>query len=109
MNTKEKKAAKPTHTPGPWDIGEEQDGERVEPFPVNYLPISAHGQAIGRVYFGGFSNNEANARLISAAPEGYALAKIVADMAHLSGENRRNQEIVARDLAKSIIAKAEAR
>jgi hypothetical protein len=47
--------------------------------------------------------------LYAAAPEGLTLAKIVADMKHLGGEDRRNQEIVAYELAKSIIAKAEGR
>ncbi len=90
---------KTTHTPGPWNIGERQDGQRVEPYPVNYLPVSGHGQAIGRVYAGGFSdaNIEANARLIAAAPD------LLAALKHLIRDGGRGDF----PTAEAAIAKAE--
>jgi hypothetical protein len=96
----------PGHTPGPWhELGKEQD--------TAIGIFSASGRFLARTqkaairYDGG--SEAANARLITSAPEGLTLAKIVADMKHLGGEDRRNQEIVAYELAKSIIAKVEGR
>lgn len=110
-----------THTPGPWtcectnagEIGS-KDKVRVESA-SGHIAIACRTKRTERNTYGNVSvlrnlpEVKANAYLIAAAPEGLTLAKIVADMEHLSGEDRRNQEIVARELAKFIIAKAEGR
>lgn len=51
------------HTPGPWTAEAEREGG-----PVTYVHAKAHGIADCNA---GYPNDEANARLIAAAPELY--------------------------------------
>jgi len=62
------------HTPGPWQIGPEFL-ERCGAFKLHGRPISGGGKAIARVWSGSDRrlfeqpDDEANARLIAAAPD----------------------------------------
>ncbi len=65
------------HTPGPWHLGAKFVGT-VDGYSVQGFPISAQGQSICRVHAGhilGFGNEDANARLIAAAPDLLAALK----------------------------------
>lgn len=63
------------HTPGPWRIY-----RRGEPWKVALGVGDTNGGAIADLWRGG-QEKEANARLISTAPDGLALAQMIVDNA----------------------------
>lgn len=98
------------HTPGPWHCGEKFVGS-VDGFKVYGYPISANGQAIARVHAGtpgrhGFGNEEANARLIAAAPEMLAALHAIESAFH-NPKTLVRAAMDALEHARNAIAKAE--
>jgi hypothetical protein len=78
------------HTPGPWVVRTERlDGHPNSDWTEEGLIVESYREPICRLYehmgtcFDNFENDEANARLIAAAPELYELAKAVAE--HFDG------------------------
>ena len=68
------------HTPGPWEVGSLNQGPVSGTIPITtpgYRETFRDGMLIASVY-GTAARSEANARLIAAAPDGYALAEQVA-------------------------------
>lgn len=103
-----------THTPGPWILSE-KTVFKDHGFKVYGYPISAGGQAIARVHAGSvgkeafsFGNQEANARLIAAAPAMLAALEAFMSVAHyeINSEKRLQAAVTARHLGKDAIALA---
>jgi hypothetical protein len=102
MNTKDQKQAKPTHTPGPWNIIEDKNfhGE------VYYHAASADTN-VGSLFV-----RKADARLIAAAPDLLAAlvdAKFHFD-AHANGFaaiTKRDAEILSANIAAAILRATE--
>lgn len=116
---------KRAHTPGPWQAGKRNVAE-VDGFRFYRIPISGQGQAIASVWdgsaervFPGFTNGEANAALIIAAPDLLAALKeceshltdfandVVSDSDH-DPSVAAELELLRRQVA-AVIAKAEGR
>lgn len=96
--------SEPAFTPGPWRIGENSNGIAnivLGPDDIRRVAIAAFDgkEPDSR------ARGEANARLISASPDGYALA--VAIEAYYSGSLDFQRPYVA--MARAFLAKAEGR
>ena len=65
--------AQPTHTPGPWTLRAVQPGEAVFKRPFWEIGAEVSGKGVAFA----FGNDEANARLIAAAPDLLAACKAV--------------------------------
>jgi hypothetical protein len=104
------------HTPGPWTINPKAVFEN-NGFKINAFPVSGSGQAIAAVWAGSFGkgafgldNQEANARLIAAAPDLLAVARMFAQYLADNGgdEEYRNADGTGwLTIARAAIAKAE--
>ena len=73
MAATKKKATE--HTPGPWKVRREWMGHGYEVFPVLKEPVGQPSE-VATVYEG-YSECRANARLIAAAPDLLAVARLV--------------------------------
>ena len=105
-----------THTPGPWTLNPKAVFEN-NGFKINAFPVSGSGQAIAAVWAGSFGkgpfgldNQEANARLIAAAPDlAEAVRELLATHPAAYREPRKidNRTDNAIRIARAAIAKAE--
>jgi hypothetical protein len=106
-----------THTPGPWDVERDEQLEKGEVVGVWLNIGSRHRYIIGT---DGLScqgpEDEANARLIAAAPDMYDALKaaIASGMVPVSsvsegGAVKYSAQVQAADLVRAAIAKAEGR
>ena len=96
------------HTPGPWKVSELfADGEIIRVFRT-YEVVTPEYDVCADLPWGGPIRNEADARLIAAAPE--LLAALEAALASLEGQRRvdqSNEDLAAVYQARAAITKAK--
>ena len=99
------------HTPGPWAIGQKANFD-LHGFMVHGFPVAGAGQAIAAVWAGavgkeafGFDNQEANARLIAAAPDMLAALKLCEPFC--KGHQETPEKVARYAAVRAAIAKAE--
>lgn len=109
----------PSYTPGPWRVGA-LNVAKIDGFPMNRLPISGGGYAIAAVWAGdarrrgqimGLQDmHQANAALVSAAPELYESLAALLPLAeaYLSSAPSHPDNGKLED-ARAALAKAEGR
>ncbi len=90
--SKQRKDARPQHTPGPWHVGA-----------LGYIRSST--SPVARIV-NRESSTKANAALIAAAPELLALAKLIAPLNEAEGLSSAALGVLI-DRAKDVIRKAE--
>lgn len=98
------------YTPGPWKLNHEPNLQRIEIFRANAVGSRLQGKQVAVVQFHTLNTapDEANARLIAAAPELLDLAKRALDFIRVTPEPRlvHTREDLERWLTE-VIAKAE--
>lgn len=99
---------KQVHTPGPWEVSEQEDGSDAIKSKTRFIIIPDQGICGATV-----SEAVANARLIAAAPD--MLAALIAIMAAIDADETSGRKLEgltpemskARIAARTVIAKAE--